>query len=202
MKRPVPDEVILGLLESHPAHGYDLLESFRSNEKLGRMWNLSTSQLYAVLKRLEDEGAIIGNRIQSPDGPARIVYSVTAKGSDRLTSWLFEKTPSASVHRIRVLFLSRLYVARLLEIKNEKIVEYQRNVCEKRLKNFLEDRNKLQTSFEKLTLDFIIGQLKSAITWLDNCEKELFKSSTENIDLFEKTTHKKFQRNTRIIEEK
>lgn len=172
MKRPVPDEVILGLLKSSPAHGYDLLETFRSNDHLGHVWTLSTSQLYAVLKRLEMEGAIEGERKESVDAPVRVVYSVTKKGSKQLNNWLFEKNPSSSIHRIRVVFLSRLYIADLLGVDIKNIVENQRSVCEKQLKNFIGEEQQADSSFEKLTLDFIIDQLESALSWLDKCEIE------------------------------
>lgn len=172
MKRPVPDEVILGLLKSNPSHGYDLLEIFQSYDQLGHVWTLSTSQLYAVLKRLEDSGAVEGKRIESVGAPDRVVYSVRGKGSEQLEAWLFDTTPSSSIHRIRVLFLSRLYIANLLGIGNQRIVENQRKVCELQLENYKNEKKKADTSFGKLTLDFIIGQLESALAWFEQCEKE------------------------------
>jgi hypothetical protein len=36
----------------------------------------------------------------------------------------------------------------------------------------LEEKQKTGSSFEKLTLDFIIAQLQSALSWLDQCEHE------------------------------
>ncbi len=175
MRRPVPDEVILGLLKSCPAHGYDLLEAFRSRDKLGHVWTLSTSQLYAVLKRLEVEGSILGERKKSKDAPERIVYSITEKGSEKVNLWLFDDAPSSSIHRIRVLFLSRLYIANLLGLETKDIVDNQRSVCEQQIKNFNLEKKIARSSFEKLTLDFIVSQLKSALIWLDQCEKEISK---------------------------
>lgn len=173
MKRPVPDEVILGLLRSRPAHGYDLLDRFRSPNQLGRMWTLSTSQLYAVLKRLEEEGAIEGKQVFPSDAPAKMVYSVTDKGVSKLEKWIYDLKPSASIHCIRVLFLSRLYIADLLGISVTEIIENQKSVCEKQRIIFLNEKEKAGTSFEKLTLDFIIGQLEAAIKWLGRCENKL-----------------------------
>ncbi len=167
MKRPVPDEVILGLLRSKPAHGYDLLDSFRSPSQLGRMWTLSTSQLYSVLKRLEEAGEITGEQVYSDDAPVKVVYSVTSKGLSRLNNWLYDTDPSASIHRIRVLFLSRLYIADLLEVEREKIIRNQKKACIDQLNVFLDERKKTGNTFENLTVDFIIGQLNAAITWLD-----------------------------------
>lgn len=173
MKRPVPDEVILGLLKSSPSHGYDLLYQFQSSDQLGHVWTLSTSQLYAVLKRLENEGAIVGEKKTSTEAPVRIVYSITNAGNAKLNNWLFDETPSSSIHRIRVLFLSRLYIANLLGIEIKTIVENQKNVCENQLAIYIKEKEKAESAFEKLTLDFIIGQLISAISWLNQCEKEL-----------------------------
>ena len=185
MSRPVPDEVILGLLKSNPSHGYDLLQSFQSYDRLGHVWTLSTSQLYAVLKRLEVSGAIEGEEIESIDAPVRIVYSVTDKGTEQLNSWIFDNSPSSSVHRIRVMFLSRLYIASLLGIPIERIVENQRKVCESQLEHFHEEMEKSSASFEKLTLDFIIGQLTSALAWLEQCKEEFAESGTSNRDFLQ-----------------
>ena len=173
MKRPVPYEVVLGLLSSRPAHGYDLIDCFRSRDQLGRMWTLSTSQLYAVLKRLEDEGAIKGKQVKSSDAPDRIVYSVTKKGEKQLQNWLFDPNPSASIHRIRVLFLSRVYIAQLLGIDAKLIFMYQRSACEAQQLAFLAEKEQADTVFEKLTIDFVLGQLDSALNWLNRCESEL-----------------------------
>jgi len=127
------------------------------------MWTLSTSQLYAVLKRLEEEGAIEGKQVFPSDAPAKMVYSVTDKGVSKLEKWIYDLKPSASIHRIRVLFLSRLYIADLLGISVTEIIENQKSVCEKQRIIFLNEKEKAGTSFEKLTLDFIIGQLEAAL---------------------------------------
>ncbi len=102
MKKPVPDQVILGLLRLRPMHGYELLERFRNREHLGRIWTMSTSQIYAVLKRLALSGAIEGEEVDVRDAPSKLVYSLTAKGENQLTDWLYEENPSTSIHLIRV----------------------------------------------------------------------------------------------------
>ena len=56
MSQLTPDETLLGLLAAQTRHGYELQECFRDPAQLGEVWNLSTSQLYAVLKRLEQQG--------------------------------------------------------------------------------------------------------------------------------------------------
>ena len=46
--------VILGALMSGARHGYEIMQFLGS--ALDATWRLSTSQLYVLLKRLEEEG--------------------------------------------------------------------------------------------------------------------------------------------------
>ncbi len=166
MNQPVPDEVVLGLLKAEPMHGYRLLEKFRSKDELGRVWTMSTSQLYAVLRRLEEAGKIKGKEIPVSDAPSKVVYSVSSHGIDTLENWLYDENPPSSIHLIRVTFLSRLYVASTLGYDVNLIIVNQKKVCKEQLEFFLTEREKQLSEIEKLTIDFIIGQLEAAIKWL------------------------------------
>jgi DNA-binding PadR family transcriptional regulator len=168
MKRPVPDEVVLGLLKIQPAHGYELLDYFRSRAKLGRIWTMSTSQLYAVLKRLEREGAIIGCEQEAVNAPARVEYSLTKLGEQNLFTWLYDIQPSASIHRIRILFLSRVYIANLLELPLKQIITAQLRACQIQRDRFIEQKANLGSSIETLTLEFVTSQLEAAVNWLES----------------------------------
>src|SRR5262245_54100689 len=108
MSLPTPDETLLGLLMSNPQHGYQLLETFQDSSALGRVWKLSTSQLYAVLKRLHEQAFIRGEEAYSPDAPPRTIYHITSAGQAHVQAWLNEPQPSPSVRRVRVECLSRL----------------------------------------------------------------------------------------------
>jgi len=169
MPRLSPDEVILGLLKAAPAHGYDLLERFRDPAHLGRSWNMSTSQIYAVLKRLEQENAITGEPIPQPDAPPKIEYHLTPQGEARLEAWLADPQPPISIHRIRVVFLSRLYIAALLNRPSEGIIARQLAVCEAQLEKVQKGIEATPSPVEKLTLEFVAGQLEAAIAWLNRC---------------------------------
>lgn len=167
MKQPVPDEVILGLLKAQPMHGYLLLEKFHSKVDLGRVWTMSTSQAYAVLRRLEEGGLIKGEEIFVPDAPSKIVYSITTCGNQILEDWLFEDNPPSSIHLLRVIFISRLYIASILGYDSAPIIAKQIEVCKKQLNYFQAERDKRLSEIEGLTVDFIIGQLDAALNWLE-----------------------------------
>jgi DNA-binding PadR family transcriptional regulator len=173
MKNPLPDQIIIGLLRYRPMHGYEIINYFREKSQLGRIWTMSTSQIYAVLKRLEKNGAIVGEQINEPDSPSKTVYSVTPIGIKLLENWLYEKNPSTSIHLIRVIFNSRLYIAELLNYQMDKIIKNQKIVCNSQLLIAQNSIKECKNQIETLTVDYIIRHLETTISWLEDCEKVL-----------------------------
>jgi len=170
MEQLTPDYVLLGLLAVRPAHGYHLLEVFRQPEALGEVWDLSTSQLYAVLKRLESKGWIRGQTLTSGEAPPRTEYQLTPEGQAQLELWLHQPKPSASIRRVRVEFLSRLYVARILNLPTTGIVQAQKRACQQAQQALSEEKKQRLPSIGLLTLDFVLFQLEAVLAWLDRCE--------------------------------
>lgn len=167
MQKFVPDYVLLGLIKANPSHGYELLDRFKSKSDLGRIWTMSTSQVYAVLKRLEKEGLVIGKAVHRREAPSRKEYSITFEGEEKLKTWLYDTNPSPSIHWIRVIFLSKLYIADLLTMPKNEIIEHQRRVCFSQHQDFSKERHQAQTDFEGLVLDYILNQLDAAQNWLE-----------------------------------
>ena len=170
MSSLTPDETILGLLAVRARHGYELLDCFRDTSQLGEVWRLSTSQLYAVLKRLEVQGLTEGHEVLVPDAPVRTEFRLTDAGDARLQAWLNELFPSASVNRVRVEFLSRLYVARLLDIPTVPLVERQKKACLEKRVELLDCLNNAEPGIGRLTLELVVAQLDVILQWLDRCE--------------------------------
>jgi DNA-binding PadR family transcriptional regulator len=170
MSAVTPDETILGLLAFRRQHGYELMEFFRAPDALGEVWNLSTSQLYAVLKRLEAQGFIKGKTLVSENAPARVEYTLTDAGKTRLSAWLAESHPSASIRRVRVEFLSRLYIARLLNHPTQPLVKAQKAMCRKQQEELMSHLNTLPPGIGRLTVEFVIAQLDAVLNWIDRCE--------------------------------
>ncbi len=173
MSRLSPDDVLLGLLANEDSHGYQLLEHFRAPEQLGRVWHLSVSQLYAILKRLERKDFIQGREIESEDAPPRTVYRLTEAGSVRFDCWLHKENPPASTRRIRTEFLSRLYIARLLDLPVAPIIERQKTACRQHQKILIEKRDQTAPGTGCLSLDLLVSELGAILQWLDRCESNL-----------------------------
>lgn len=170
MSSLTPDEVLLGILAAEACHGYQLLEHFRHPAALGKVWNLSTSQLYNVLKRLGKNEWVIGREIQSDDAPPRTEYQVTAAGKQQFEQWLYAATPSASVRRVRVEFLSRLYVARLLNLPTQRIVRNQKNACQQERQALLDERENSEPGIGYLAVELHLAQLDAILQWITRCE--------------------------------
>jgi DNA-binding PadR family transcriptional regulator len=170
MSQLTPDETLLGLIALRPRHGYDLLECFRDPDQLGEVWKLSTSQVYAVLKRLETQGLINGAVVAVPDAPARVEYQLTERGAARLAAWLAEPQPSPSIRSVRVMFLSRLFVARLLNMPTQPIVARQKEACQQTLDAIQRTLGQAAPGVGWLALDLIIAQYQVILKWLDRCD--------------------------------
>jgi DNA-binding PadR family transcriptional regulator len=173
MTTPTPDETILGILSAKPQHGYQLLEYFNQRQSLGRVWSMSTSQIYAVLKRLETAGLVVGETVEAPDAPPRTEYTITSLGNARLHAWLYDQEPSASIRRVRIEFISKLYVARLLGLSVTEIVQYQKGACQRQKQSYLHQNENGNHLMDRMVVEFIIGQLDAALAWLDQCEAHL-----------------------------
>ena len=173
MRTPVPDDLILGLLAGAPMHGYDLLARFDEPSELGRVWTMSRSQVYAVLKRLEGNGLIRGRTKRGQDAPDRVVFEVTSAGRRRLENWLTASPLSSSVRSIRVEFISRLHVAERLGRPIGPIVDRQHGVCRERLSGLMAARQSAATPTEARSLDFVIGQQRAALAWLEGLAASL-----------------------------
>lgn len=170
MEQLTPDHVLLGLLAAEPCHGYQLIDIFRQEEQLGRVWQMSNSQIYAVLKRLEKKYWIVGQEKVIGEAPPRTIYTLTDIGRAELENWLYISEPSASIRRIRVEFLSRLYIARLLNSPSTQIVHAQKAACLQRREVLLAQRDQGEQGMAVLALEFIIAQLDAVLQWIERCD--------------------------------
>ena len=80
--------LLLGLLSSAPASGWDLKARLAADPALG--WDADLAQIYPTLARLKRGRFVTARRRRSARGPARREYRVTAAGLRELRTWLAE----------------------------------------------------------------------------------------------------------------
>jgi DNA-binding PadR family transcriptional regulator len=172
-----PEPILLGLLEAHPAHGYEL--HLRLTRDLGGLWHLSQSQVYSSLKRLEARGWIASTAQLQPHLPDRRKLRLTAEGRRRFHAWLRTPTPS-SVRAIRVDFLSRLYFAdRQGPQLIARLIEDQTRSVEADLRRLGASRERSsESTIGELAQALRLRQLASLLPWLDECRQLLIETGT------------------------
>lgn len=170
MSALTPDETTLGLLAIQKRHGYELLGCFCDKAQLGAIWKLSASRIYAVPKRMEQRGWIIGEEIAQPNAPPRTDYRLTSSGEKRLSDWLDDPCPSASIRRVRVEFLSRLYIARALHLPTIPIVQRQKRACSDELESLMARRYQVAAGMSFFAPELLIAQLQAVLSGIDHCE--------------------------------
>jgi len=159
------DFAALGFLVEAPMHGYELRD--RLSEGLGSLWRIASSQLYNVLRRLEEKGWIDG-RIEPQAGrPSRNVHQITAQGERAFWSWA--SAPVVHLRDVRVELLAKIYFLRRLAPKRvDVLIDAELEVLH-RLRADLEARNRIASDdkeFGALALGFRRSLVDGAIRWL------------------------------------
>ena len=168
-----PEFALLGFLYLEPCHGYELHQ--RLSSELGTIWNVSQSETYNILKRLEAQGYIKSRVVKQEKLPPRNLLSLTLSGRSHFETWL--KTPGGtSVRTIRLEFTTRLYFARQTRIlKLQFMIDQQVaevRISLRQLEGLLADTPPTQT-YNRLGLEYQIFQRKSILDWLDACRQTL-----------------------------
>jgi DNA-binding PadR family transcriptional regulator len=166
-----PECALLGFLYLQPGHGYDLHRLLIA--ELGETWHVSQSQTYNILKRLETQGYISSRTVEQQKLPAIQYLKITTAGRRRFEAWL-EMPTGSSVRAIRLEFITRLYFAqrlapeRILPMFDAQTTEVQKTL------GGLEARQAALPdgqTFNRLSLQLRIQQLKAVVDWLDECRE-------------------------------
>lgn len=79
LKKGVLELCLLQCLSGEPKYGYDVIQTMR-----GCFPDVTESTFYAILRRLDKEGAADTFQGSESNGPARKYYRLTDEGRDRL----------------------------------------------------------------------------------------------------------------------
>ena len=166
-----PEYALLGFLYGHSNHGYNLHQQL-ANE-LGHIWHVSQSQTYAILKRLETQGAVSSTTLEQGKLPPRQILQITATGRRRFEAWL--QTPSgSSVRAIRLEFITRLYFAqKLFPDSLPAMLATQSAGIDAALTRLEKPLSAIppEQAFNRLGLELRIRQLRSIRDWLIECRE-------------------------------
>jgi DNA-binding PadR family transcriptional regulator len=110
-------QILLGLLNYHPATGYDLKRVI--DLSTAHFWHAYHSQIYTTLRKMEDEGLVVSEMDEDDDRLERRVYTLTDAGRANLRAWL--ETPLTDLPPNKDELMVRLFFSG--ERNSEAIVE-------------------------------------------------------------------------------
>ncbi|MGO9123209.1 MAG: PadR family transcriptional regulator [Desulfomonilaceae bacterium] len=154
---------VLGVLYHGPSHGYELCREL--NHRLGEVWGLRTSHIYAVLAGLEKDGLARHDRVDQGTRPAKKVFAITDEGRLVFLEWL--ASPVMDVRDLRLEFLAKLHFARFDSPRAvTDLVAGQLSVCCSRQKRLKNNRALCKTETEYAAVDFRLAMLEGIEAWL------------------------------------
>jgi DNA-binding PadR family transcriptional regulator len=168
---------LLGLLRREPLHAYEMYQRLQRGETLGQIWQLKQSHLYALLARLEDQGLIEGATELRGVRPPRRMLALTADGMAVYTAWV--TAPVRHGRDFRLEFLAKLACAAIEGPPTvAALIDRQRDTCGLWLRDLHEQLNAIpgQQPYDRLVLEFRVGQITAILTWLERCEEALASS--------------------------
>jgi PadR family transcriptional regulator, regulatory protein AphA len=157
------DYPVLGMLCSGAAHGYDLCRDLK--ERLGEIWTLRTSHIYALLAGLEKDGLVLHERVDQETRPAKKVFRVTDKGREVFLAWA--RSPVINVRDMRLEFLAKLHFAQVYSpAAVTDLIDDQLSVCRENVRRVERSRRSCKTATERAALDYRLAMIHAVIDWL------------------------------------
>ena len=168
LTRPSTEYILLGALMSGPRHGYEIMQFLDS--AFESTWHVGTSQLYALLKRLEWEGLVVSSLKTQKDRPAKRVFSLSLAGEKSFLVWL--NCPTENVRDLRTEFLAKLFFFRHLGLdEGDKLITRQIQALNRNKERLLQRYENEADSYNRLVLEFKMSTVEAWIDWLDTKAK-------------------------------
>ncbi len=161
--KPATEYALLGTLMTEPRHGYEILQFLENG--LGPAWRVSTSQLYALLKRLDQAGLVDSSLETQDTRPSKRVFAITPAGRERFLKWL--KNPTDHARDLRIEFLAKLYFFQHLGLGGgNELLNSQVAILARLEKRLIQKKKAEKDHYRRLVYGFKIATLKGWLEWL------------------------------------
>ena len=106
MKSKLPTKyILLGSLYTGPKHGYEIRRFLRN--EMDSTWQVSTSQLYALLKKMEKD-RLLNSEVELQNAlPSKRIFNITDSGRELFMEWMCN--PTEHVRDLRVEFMAKIF---------------------------------------------------------------------------------------------
>ncbi len=168
---------LLGFLSHRPMHAYEIHRRLRQASGLRLIWTVKQGQLYALLARLEDEGAIASTLEPQEGHPPRKMLSLTSQGEAVFQRWLVE--PVRRPRQFRQEFLAKLYFASQSGPETLLLLLERQRAASHALLDDLQsqvDAVPPDRLYERQVYRLRAVQTEAHLQWLDECELMLLQA--------------------------
>jgi DNA-binding PadR family transcriptional regulator len=165
---------LLGLLERHPSHGYDLKRDY--DAFFGRGKPLPFGQVYSTLGRLARDGKVVISEVGPGEGPERKRYVITETGATEVDSWLTE--PVEPEPHLQTVLFAKVVLALMLGRSAEEFLDTQRAAHLRRMRELTETK-RTGGLVDTLLADHGLFHLEADLRWIETTVARLDALATE-----------------------
>jgi DNA-binding PadR family transcriptional regulator len=153
---------LLGLLHEGQMTGGQLMAT--AEERLGRYWSMTRSQVYRELPALAELGYV---KLGKPGPRSSQPYSITPAGKRAFLRWLTEE-PSRDALRnsvaLRIAFGDKQSATQLHKLQETAVDHHNEELAQSR--ELAKEAKKEGNEYAAAALEFAIGYHKTALAWL------------------------------------
>lgn len=173
--KPSTEFVLLGALFSGPKHGYEIMQFLET--ALESTWQVSTSQLYLLLKRLEHIDLLESSLETQEMRPSKRIFYLTPKGKKAFVEWL--RSPVEHIRDLRIEFLAKLFFFQHLSLeRGDELIQAQITYLED-IKEKLRNRDEREsTAFNRLVFEMKLMTVETWQEWLHKKARPFIRSGT------------------------
>ena len=182
MAKPLPatSYAVLGMLSLSPMSGYELNRNV--DKSIANFWQISKSQVYGELSRLEELGLVQSTEVEQERLPDKRTYELTKAGAAALDGWL--SAPGHGPRRLRSgLLLKTFFARRMTADRFVQLLEEYRDQAEVERSYLAEVIERLdpelpETFYARATALYGLRQAETALSWIDEVQKSIPKPRT------------------------
>jgi PadR family transcriptional regulator PadR len=168
---PLEFTIIENIFNSKQLSGYDLIKNL--NKHFAGTWEAHSGTIYPILSKLEKDGFLKAQKVRSPIGPLRKVYSLTKAGDELLKHKVNENyLDQLKFIENFLVELSSIYIQSFPHKDKKEKIEEIRSALKDTLKNVMDI---IPAVLEFKTTCFKCGsEISREVTYCPDCGASLF----------------------------
>ena len=163
---------LLAILEQDPCYGYQLRQEFE--RRTGSTWPLNVGQIYNTLDRLERDGLVVKDDI---DSEGHVYYAITDAGRTEVAEWV-----DGAVPRSRDELATKIALVGTLPDRDPAdVIRAQRDAVHAEVRQLSElgEPDGPEDLARFLVIDAAIARAEAELAWLDRTESRLARMQAE-----------------------